>query len=170
MSMSPVVRKLALAVHLTVSIGWIGAAIAYLALGTAAATSRDAQTVRGAWLGMEIIGWYVIAPLAVASLVTGLVMAVGTRWGLFRHYWVIFSLALTAIATVVVLLHMPTVSSTADVARTADAAALDALGGDLAHPGIGLAVLLVILVLNIYKPQGATGYGQGEQNDRHIDA
>ena len=163
MTMSPDLRKLALAVHLTVAVGWIGAAAAYLALGIAAANSQDAPTVRGAWIAMELIGWYVIVPLAVASVVTGLVMALGTRWGLFRHYWVVFSLALTIFATVILLLHMPTVSVQAEVARTADAAGLGRLGSDIAHPAIGLVLLLVILVLNVYKPRGLTGYGRRRQ-------
>lgn len=53
MTMWPGVRKQALAVHLTVSVGWIGAVVAYLALAMAAATSVDGQTVRGAWVAME---------------------------------------------------------------------------------------------------------------------
>lgn len=156
-------RKLALTVHLTFSIGWIGAAIAYLGLGVAATTTEDSQTIRSAWIAMEVVGWFVIVPLAVASLLTGLVMALGTKWGLFRHYWVIFSFALTLFATVTLLLHMPTVSSMADVARTADAATLEGLGGDLGHPAIGLVVLLVVQILNMYKPRGMTSYGQRRQ-------
>jgi hypothetical protein len=54
---------------------------------------------------------------------------------------------------------MPTVSSTADVAQTAEGASLDGLGGDLLHPAIGLVVLLVIQTLNVYKPPGMTRYG-----------
>lgn len=161
--MSPRLRKLALAVHLTVSVGWIGTVAAYLALGAAAATHENARTARGAWIAMELIGWYVTVPLAVTALLTGLVMALGTRWGLFRHYWVLISFALTLFATVVLILHMPTVSADADVARTAEGAALDRLGGDLLHPAIGLGVLLVIQVLNVYKPTGLTPFGQREQ-------
>jgi hypothetical protein len=164
--MSPRVRKFALTVHLTFSIGWIGAVVAYLALGVAAATSSDTQTIRAAWIALEVIGWFAIVPLALASLLTGLVMALGTKWGLFRHYWVLFSLALAIFATVVLLFHMPTVSSMADVAREAEGAALQALGGDLGHPGIGLAVLLVIQMLNMYKPPGMTRYGQRKQQER----
>ena len=73
-------RKFALSVHLTVSVGWIGAVVAYLALGVAAVQSGSVDTVRAAWTGMELIGWYVIVPLAVASLVTGVIMALGTKW------------------------------------------------------------------------------------------
>jgi len=165
-TMKPGVRKFALSAHLTFSIGWIGAVVAYLALGVAAVTTEDARTVRAAWTAMELTGWYVIVPLALASLLTGLVMALGTKWGLFRHYWVLFSFALTIFATVVLLLHMPTVSSTAEVAQEAEGARLDGLGGDLGHPGIGLVVLLVIQVLNMYKPPGMTRYGWRKQQER----
>lgn len=161
--MAPRVRKFVLAAHLVFSVGWIGTVVAYLALGVAAATSDDTQTVRGAWIAMELSGWYVIVPLALASLLTGVVMALGTRWGLFRHYWVLISLVLTVFATAVLVLHMPTVSSQADIARAAEGARLDGLGGDLLHPGIGLVVLLVIQVLNVYKPRGMTPYGQRRQ-------
>ena len=165
MIMTPRLRKLALTVHLTASVGWIGGVVAYLALGVAAATSQDAQTVRAAWIAMELTGWYVIVPLALASLLTGLVMALGTKWGLFRHYWVLFSLVLTILATVVLLLHMPDVSVLADVAQEAEGASLDGLGGDLLHPGLGLVVLLVIQVLNVYKPRGVTPYGWRKQQE-----
>jgi len=164
--MKPRVRKFALATHLTFSVGWIGAVVAYLGLGVTAATSTDSETVRAAWIAMELTGWYVIVPLALASLLTGIVMALGTKWGLFRHYWVLFSLVLTILATVVLLLHMPTVSSTADVAREADGARLDELGGDLLHPGVGLVVLLMIQVMNVYKPPGMTRYGWRKQHER----
>ena len=161
--MTPRLRKLALSVHLTFSIGWIGAVLVYLALGVCAATSEDAQTVRAAWTAMELTGWYVIVPLALTSLLTGLVMALGTKWGLFRHYWVLISFALTVLATVVLLLHMPTVSSMANVAQEAEGATLENLGGDLLHPGVGLGILLVVQVLNLYKPTGITRYGWRKQ-------
>jgi len=44
--------KFLLAAHLTASAGWIGAIMAYLALGIAARTSQDAQTVRAAWIAL----------------------------------------------------------------------------------------------------------------------
>lgn len=157
--MSASARKLALTVHLTVSVGWIGAVVAYLALAVAAAASSDVHTMRAAWIGMEVTGWYAIVPLALASLVTGLVMAVGTRWGLFRHYWVVISFVLTLVATAVLLLHMPDVSVAAAIARAPDTDPTS-LGSDLAHPGIGLVVLLVIQTLNVYKPRGMTRHGR----------
>jgi hypothetical protein len=170
MSMSPRLRKFALAVHLTFSVGWIGTVMAYLALGVAAVTSEDGQTVRAAWIAMELTGRYVIIPLALASLLTGIVMALGTKWGLFRHYWVLFSFALTSFAAVILLLHMPDVSALADVAQAVGGAALEGLGGDLLHPALGLVVLLVIQVLNVYKPPGMTRYGWRKQQAQRAAA
>jgi hypothetical protein len=163
MTMSPALRKLALIVHLTASVGWIGAVIAYLALNVSAIVCQDVQTVRAAWIGMELTGWYVIVPLAFAALLTGLVMSLGTQWGLFRHYWVLITLGLTLFCTVILLAHMRTVSAVASMARDPDGAHLAHLGGDLVHPGVGLVVLLVIMALNVYKPRGLTPYGWRKQ-------
>ena len=164
--MTPGVRKLALTLHLTCSVGWIGAVVAYLALGIAAVTSPDAQTVRAAWTAMDLIGWWAIVPLAIAALITGLVMSLGTHWGLFRHYWVLISLALTILCAVVLVLHMPTVSAMARLAQNLDGADLRALGGDLFHPAVGLLVLLAVAVLNVYKPAGLTPYGWRKQREQ----
>ena len=111
--MPPGLRKLLLAVHIALSVGWIGAVAAYIALDLAATTSRDAATVRAAYLGIELIAGSVIAPLAVAALITGLVMSLGTKWGLFRHYWVMISLVLTIVASVVLLVEIRTINALA---------------------------------------------------------
>jgi hypothetical protein len=167
MIMTPRLRKFALTAHLTFSVGWIGAVIAYLALVVAAMTSPDPRTLLAAWIAMELIGWYVIVPLALAALLTGLVMALGTPWGLFRHYWVVLSLVLTILATVVLLMHMQTVTDVAGIAAATPSAAVGGLSGEFVHAGLGLLVLLVIQVLNIYKPRGMTAYGQRKQRERH---
>ncbi len=168
MIMTPRLRKVALAAHITLAVGWIGAVAGYIALDVAAATSQDAQTLRAAYLAMELIAWYVIVPLALASLLTGLVMSLGTKWGLFRHYWVLISLLLTIIATVVLLVETQTISYFADIAAdpTTSGDDLRALGSTLVHSVGGTVVLLVILVLNVYKPRGMTRYGWRKQDEQ----
>jgi hypothetical protein len=120
--------------------------------------------VRSAWTAMDLVGWVVIVPLAVAALVTGVAISLGTPWGLFRHYWVLSSLGLTIVATAILVLHMPSVSATARIARS-NTAQLANVGGDLGHAAGGLVVLLVITVLNVYKPQGLTPYGWRKQQE-----
>jgi hypothetical protein len=158
-------RRATLATHIVCSVGWLGAAAAYLALGVAAAVSRDLQIVRAAWIGMELTGWFVIVPLACLAFLTGLVLSLGTPWGLFRHYWVIIALLLTALSLVVLLLHMPSVSAAAALARTANDVSASQVGGDVVHPAVGLVVLVVVAVLNVHKPRGLTPYGQRKQAD-----
>lgn len=167
MTMSPGLRKFALAAHLTISVGWIGAVSAYLALDVTVATSRDAQMLRAAYLGMGSIARYVIVPLALASLLTGLVMSLGTKWGLIRHYWVLISLVLTVIATAVLLVEVGVISSLADMAAdpvTSDEH-LRKMPSTLVHSVGGTVVLLTVLVLNVYKPQGMTRYGWRKQQE-----
>lgn len=165
MPMAPGLRKFALTAHVTSSVGWLGAVVAYLALVIAALSSQEAETVRAAWITLEVIGWYAIVPLALASLLTGLVQSLGTPWGLFRHYWVVFKLLLTLFASFILLEHMPTVSYFAGVAAQADRTSLGGLQGELLHAGGGLLVLLVTTILSVYKPRGVTPYGWRRQRE-----
>lgn len=168
MIMGPRLHKFVLSAHLALSVGWIGAVAAYMALDVAVAASQDPQTLRAAYLSMDVIARSVIVPLALASVLTGLVVSLGTKWGLFRHYWVLISFLLTVFATVVLLSETRTISSFANIAAnpTTPDDGLHALGNTLVHSGGGTVVLLVILVLNVYKPRGLTRYGQRRQNER----
>ena len=152
-----------LTVHIIGSVGWIGAAATYLALGVSAHAALDVETVRAAWIGMELTGWFVIVPLAISAFVTGVLLSVATSWGLLRHYWVVASLALTALSLGVVLFHLPTVSVMAEAARSSDDADVLELGGEVIHPALGLVVLTVITALNVHKPRGLTPYGARKQ-------
>src|ERR687892_1756328 len=110
MTLTPPLRKLTLTAHVTASVGWIGALAVFLAHAVASLISQDVQMVRAASLAMGLAAWFVILPLSLASLITGLVQALGTAWGLFRHYWVLFKLLLTTVATIVLLLKLQPIS------------------------------------------------------------
>lgn len=166
--MSPGIRKLMLTVHVASSVGWLGAIAAYIALNVPALASDDEQTVRAAYLMMDVVMRYTILPLAAASLATGIVQALGTPWGLFRHYWVTISLALTTFAFVILVLHLPAVEEMATIAGDPHADVTH-LGGDLFHSIGGLVVLLVPLALNIYKPQGLTRYGWRRRQNQRVN-
>lgn len=166
MTPSPRLRRFGLTAHLAVSVGWVGAVVAYLALVVAAWTSRELQVVRAAWIAMELIARSVLVPLAVGSLATGVLMALGTRWGLFRHYWVLLSLLLTAVAALVLVGHVPTVSYYTDVAVEANRASRVGLRGELLHAGGGLLVLLSVTGLNVCKPRGLTPYGRRKRREQ----
>lgn len=166
MIMSPRVRKFALTAHVTSSVGWVGAVFAFLPPAVAGLISQDVQTMRGAYLVMELIVWYALVPLAFASLLTGIVQSLGTTWGLIRHYWVLFKLLITVFATFVLLEYAQTSSLLAGAAASGDD--LGALRGEgtLVHAGLGLLLLLVATVLAVYKPRGMTRFGRRKQHEQ----
>jgi hypothetical protein len=168
--MTPALRKFALTAHVTCSVGWLGAVAGVLALAIAGLTSQDAQTVRAAYLAMELTAWFVLVPLALASLVTGLVQSLGTTWGLFRHYWVLFKLLINVFATIVLLMYTQTLGSLAGVAEETTLSS-DDLGvlrspSPLLHASAALLLLLAATTLAVYKPRGMTRYGQRKQHDQ----
>lgn len=87
MIMTSNLRKFALTGHVSSSVGFLGAVVGFLALAVAGLTHQNTQIARAAYLTMELVGWFVILPLCLASLLTGLVQSLGTAWGLFQHYW-----------------------------------------------------------------------------------
>ncbi len=168
MIMGPRLRKIVLVTHVTSSVGWIGAVAAFFALAVTGASSRDAATVRGAYLAMDVTTWYVILPLAVASVVIGTVQALGSRWGLVRHYWVLIKFLITVVAFVVFVSKLQLVSYLAGVAAQTTPSTAD-VGTQMElvlHSGGGLLVLLVPAALSVYKPRGMTRYGQRKQYEQ----
>ena len=108
-------RKFALTAHVACSVGSLGAIACFLALAVAGLTSQDAPMVRANYLAMELTAWFVIVPMVLAALLTGLVQALGTTWGLFRHYWVLLKLLVTVLVAVVLLLQLELIGFLAEV-------------------------------------------------------
>lgn len=157
--MKPGLRKFALTAHVTSSVGWLGAVAAFLAAAIVALANTDDQNARAASITMELIGWLVIVPFSVASLLSGVVQSLGTQWGLFRHYWVIAKFAITVGASALLMLHMQVVSSIA-LAASGDPSSASHLEGPrmqvAADAGAAVVVLLIAAALSIYKPAGRT--------------
>jgi hypothetical protein len=156
-------RRLVLTAHITTSVGWLGAVVAYLALDIIATVSQDMSAVRAAYFAMNVIIVYVIVPLALASVLIGIANALSAPWGLFRHYWVVVKFLLTLFATTILLLEVQTVRYLAEMAATS--ADPRELPGSLPHSIGGLVVLLSVTVLSIYKPRGMTRYGWRKQQE-----
>ncbi|MEP7308076.1 MAG: hypothetical protein ABJA98_21450, partial [Acidobacteriota bacterium] len=111
--------------------------------------------------------WFVLVPLAHASLLSGIALSLGSTWGLFRHYWVAVKLVITAFATVILLIYMGTFREMAGVA----ADPVVALGlvrnpSPMVHSILALVLLIAATVLAVYKPLGMTAYGHRREAER----
>jgi hypothetical protein len=162
MTMGLSLRKFALTAHVTSSVGWLGAVASFLALAVVGLTSQDAMVVRAVNLANELTAWYVIVPLSFASPLTGILQSMGTKWGLFRHYWVLIKFLITIPCTVLLLLHMQPIHALARVAAVTNFSCTDlGLQSQLAgKAGAALVVLLVATTLSVYTPEGVTRWGQ----------
>jgi hypothetical protein len=165
--MTPRVRQLILTAHIISSVGWLGAVAAFLVLSIAGLTSADPEVVRVAYLAMDLIGRFLIVPMSLAALATGLVQGLATEWGVFRYYWITVKFVLSVLATVALLLHQYT--AVAEAAKRVSGTAAGATSGpELGQLGIQLVgdaslailVLLAATILSVYKPWGLTSYGR----------
>lgn len=162
MSMSTRLSKFVLVSHITFSVGWLGAVAVFLALAVAGVTTADTQVARSAYLAMELSAWTVIVPFCLASLISGIAQALGTRWGLFKHYWIAVKLLLTIAASVLLLLHMGPIGFLAGLAADTTFPSTEQTGLRIqliAQAGGALIVLLLATTLSVYKPWGRIRYG-----------
>jgi len=163
MTLGPRLRKVNFTAHVAVSVGWMGAVAAYLALCASGLSTHDPARARASYLSMEVVAWFVIVPAAVAALLTGLVQASGTPWGLFRHYWILVKFLLTIGAITVFLMHIPAISRMAGVAAETTLSRAD-YGGPraqlLVHAAGGMLLLVTITFISIFKPWGMTPFGR----------
>jgi hypothetical protein len=165
--MTPALRRVTFTTHVTSSVGWLGAVMAFLALAVIGFTNDDERTVRGAYLVMAPAAWFVLVPLAHASLLSGIALSLGTPWGLFRQYWVVLKLGITVFATVILLIYMGTFRQMAGVAADpvlGVAAVRNA--SPIIHAILALILLLAATVLGVYKPFGITAYGRRKHDER----
>ncbi len=165
--MPPRLRKLVLTAHVVASVGWLGIDVALLTLGVTGLATHEPEVLRAAYVAMGLFGAFLIVPVSLGALVTGLVLSLGTRWRLLRHYWVLAKFALTAAATAAVILALrPRLGEAATRALNVPLGALATGGvGDssvtlVAAPGVALLALSTATVLSVYKPWGRTPYGR----------
>jgi hypothetical protein len=93
-------RKLLLTVHVSVAAGLIGADLALLTLAVSGWRGWDPASVYPA---MSLVSRWVVSPLAVAALITGVLQAVLGPYGLLRYWWVTLKLSITLVLTGLVL-------------------------------------------------------------------
>ncbi|MEI2302209.1 hypothetical protein MKZ91_29545 [Ensifer sp. MJa1] len=166
MTMPPFLRKFMLVCHVISSVSSLGAVTCFLVLALVALGSEDLETALSPYVAMQSVARLVIVPLVFASLLTGLVQALGTAWGLFRHYWVLAKFLLTVLTAVVLLLQLEIIDYVAAAAIEGALAEADLLSlrrSLVVHAAGGIITLITTTVLSIYKPRGLTRHGWRKQ-------
>lgn len=165
--MPPRVRKLVLTLHIALSVSWLGVEATQVVLGVSAVATGDAERLKATYVVMQFVGTRIVPPAALGSLLTGLLLGLGTAWGVFRHYWVTTKLLINVMVILAghevfrfwlnqqarVVLGTPVATlTTADVGSVR----LRLLAG----LSTALVLLTVATVLSVYKPWGRTRIGR----------
>lgn len=153
------VRRALLVVHVVASAGWLGLTLGLLALGITAATTGAAVSVEASVRAMKLFADWLLLPAAFLTLVSGLVLALGTPWGLARHRWVYVKFWVTlGTTTATVLALRPGVNSA--VAAVAAGGPLPDAGDVLMGPVVSLSAYVFMTVISVLKPWGPTRRGR----------
>ncbi len=152
-------RKLWLTLHVGFSVGWLGAAMAMLVLAIVGASASNPMLRHYAYEIMHIFDLAIVIPLVLLALITGLVMSLGTKWGLVRYWWVLVKFAIALSIPLFAAVQESLWVREAVAATRADPAA------DLAGTDVRLWVCFIVFsllllwtatALSSYKPWGKT--------------
>jgi hypothetical protein len=171
--LAPRWRNLLLTTHIVVAVGVLGTDLVLLTLGLTALASRDPELIRASYLAIGLLADAVLVPLALAAPLTGILLALGTGWGLTRHTWVLAKLVLTiGTATAAVLVLRPALNRAAAQVLQVPLVELPTTGIGQAGVAVTLApagallVLLATVTLAVFKPWGRTRFHRTEGTSR----
>jgi hypothetical protein len=155
-------RKALLTMHVAVSVGWFGLDGALVALEVTGLTTADPIERTGIAAAMTAIVLWVMMPVVFGSLVSGLVLALSTPWGLVRHWWVLIKCGIAAVLTATGLtLMLPRLHQI--IAGQAEPARMETL----IERSMALALLLAATGLSVAKPWGKTPHWRWPRTPRN---
>jgi hypothetical protein len=160
--MRPRTRKGVLVAHIGAVGAWIGLDVMLGVLVFTPLLTADPAVAALCYQAMPLLFWPLLVS-GLASLVTGVVLGMGTHHGLVRHWWVLVKLVLN------VVLSGPAMDDAARVGRLL-AAGLPVDGGlpNLVFPPIvSGASLVVATVLAVYRPWGRVRRVEHESRAGH---
>jgi hypothetical protein len=144
-------RKFLLATHLTAALGLVGTDLVLLALGIAGARGADPLTVYPA---ASLVASWLLPPLVLIALATGVLQAVRNGWGLLRYWWVTIKLAVTLAFTVlVVAVLVPRLAASAGAAAAAQVFDTAARLPLAIVPAAAITAQLALVGLAVAKPR-----------------
>jgi hypothetical protein len=150
-------RKGYLVAHIVSGGAWIGIDAVLGILVATALISDDATVVATSLQALELFAVWPMLIAAVLTLATGVVLGLGTKYGLVRYWWVAVKLAVNVVMVLLILFALrPGLYDAAEYGRQLAAGVTpegDPAG--LLYPVIvAPSLLLFASVLSVFKPWG----------------
>ena len=149
-------RKGILVVHIASAGVWIGIDVVMGVLVFTALFGNE-ETRALCYRALELFAAWPLIATGLVSLASGIVLGLGTKWGLVRYWWVAIKLALNIILVALVPVALrPEVIEKAEQGRrfVAGEAASLAVGDLIFPPIVSPTLLLIAVVLAVFKPWG----------------
>lgn len=150
-------RKVVLVVHIASAGAWIGIDVVMGVLVFTALLAENDDTKALCFRALELFAVWPLIAAGLLSLASGVVLGLGTKWGLVRYWWVAIKLVLNVVLVALVpVLLRPQVVEMAEQGRrfVAGEAASLAVGDLIFPPIVSPSALLVAFVLAVFKPWG----------------
>ncbi|MGL5911549.1 MAG: hypothetical protein ACRCZP_16235 [Phycicoccus sp.] len=153
-------RRALLVAHIASSGAWIGIDVMVAVLVGVGRLAGDVQT---RVLAYRALAEFVVGPMlasALVCLVTGVLLGLGTTWGLLRYWWVAAKLVANLVLCALVVFALRpgmddvAVYGAALPTGVADPAAVSQL---VFPPAVSLTALVAAVVLSVVKPWGRIG-------------
>ncbi len=156
-------RAALLTVHIAMSVGWFGLDGALVALEITGLGTGDPTERAGIAAATAAIVTWVLVPVVFSALVSGLVLALYTPWGLMRYWWVRVKCgSATALTATGALLLLPRLHQVV----TGEGASVEMQ--TLVGRSVGLVLLLAATGLSVAKPWGRTPHGRAVRETRKL--
>jgi len=150
-------RRVFLILHIVAGGAWIGIDVMVAVLVWTGRFGPDAD-VRG--LAYRALAAFAVWPMLTSGLlclVTGVVLGLGTKWGLLRYWWVAVKLVLNLVlCTLIIVALEPGMDAVAAYGRdlAAGAEAPAEVSSLFFPPAVSLTALTIATVLSVVKPWG----------------
>ena len=150
--------------HVVSAVGWLGINFADFALAVTGLTTTDPALQHAMLRALVVVGNTLLIPISLLALTTGLVLALGTQWGLLRYKWVVVKLILTSIAVLLIpVALLPELNNLNDLASALPADELldtsEHTWGVLSAAVVSTSMYITNVIMSIIKPGGRTQRG-----------
>src|SRR3954468_1893260 len=82
------VRQVWQVLHIVSSVGWLGTILVAISLSVAGMLTDDYDRVNSLYTAMQVVASTFFLPGSALMLVSGVLLGLGTKWGLFKWWWV----------------------------------------------------------------------------------
>lgn len=157
--LSPRTRKLVLLTHIAAAGAWLGIDLVLGVLVFTAFTATAVQSAVAAASLASFATWPLIT-VGLVTLMTGVLLGLGSKYGLVRYWWVLAKLVLNVVlVTLVVLVLAPGTTALAGTALDSlEAGTAPTLPSTLVFPPIVSSTAVIIaMALAVFKPWGRVG-------------